>query len=184
MNTIKINAQKKVPVTPGMIGLFFEDINYNLDGGLHAEMIENRNFESLKAWGDWDDYHTAFDGMYGWSQWSVDGSCALTIGTDAPQNEVNPHYLHVEAKCAASGFANKAYDGIYVQEGMKYQVWKSSKKGSGYKKMTSTSKLYYKNTSGLTKGKTYYYKVRGYKSIGGKYYYTNWSNVVSQKVTK
>lgn len=69
-------------------------------------------------------------------------------------------------------------------EGMKYQVWKSSKKGSGYKKMISTSKLYYKNTSGLTKGKTYYYKVRGYKSIGGKYYYTNWSNVVSRKITK
>ena len=85
MNTIKINAQKKVPVTPGMIGLFFEDINYNLDGGLHAEMIENRNFEALKAWGDWDDYHTAFDGMYGWSQWSADGSCALTIGTEKLQ---------------------------------------------------------------------------------------------------
>lgn len=122
MNTIKINAQKKVPVTPGMIGLFFEDINYNLDGGLHAEMIENRNFEALKAWGDWDDYHTAFDGMYGWSQWSADGSCALTIGTEAPQNDVNPHYLHVESKTACSGFANKAYDGIYVQEGMKYNV--------------------------------------------------------------
>ena len=69
-------------------------------------------------------------------------------------------------------------------DGMKYQVWKSSKKGSGYRKVTSTSKLYYKNTTGLTKGKTYYYKVRGYKSIGGKYYYTNWSNKVSCKVTK
>ena len=68
-------------------------------------------------------------------------------------------------------------------DGMKYQVWKSSKSSSGYKKMLSTSKLTYKNTSGLTKGKTYYYKVRGYKSIGGKYYYTNWSNIVSRKVT-
>ena len=67
--------------------------------------------------------------------------------------------------------------------GMKYQVWKSSKSSSGYKKAISTSKTSYKNTSGLTKGKTYYYKVRGYKSIGGKYYYTSWSNKISRKVT-
>ena len=67
--------------------------------------------------------------------------------------------------------------------GMKYQIWKSSKSGSGYKKMLSTSKSVYKNTSGLTKGRTYYYKVRGYKVIGGKYYYTNWSNKVYRKVT-
>ena len=122
MNTIKINAQEKVPVTPGMIGLFFEDINYNLDGGLHAELIENRNFEALQAWGDWDDYHTRYDGMYAWSQWSENATCKLTIGTEAPQNEVNPHYLHVETKSCNEGFANKAYDGIYVQEGKSYTV--------------------------------------------------------------
>ncbi|MCI8608294.1 MAG: bifunctional metallophosphatase/5'-nucleotidase [Firmicutes bacterium] len=66
--------------------------------------------------------------------------------------------------------------------GMKYQVYKSTKKSSGYSKVVSTSKLSYKNTSGLKKGKTYYYKIRGYKSIGGKTYYTGWSNVVSRKV--
>ena len=68
-------------------------------------------------------------------------------------------------------------------EGLKYQVYKSTKKSSGYSKMKSTSSLSYKNSSGLTKGKTYYYKVRGYKSIGGKTYYSSWSNVVSRKVT-
>ncbi len=69
-------------------------------------------------------------------------------------------------------------------DGLKYQVYKSSKKSSGYSKAKSTSSLSYKNTSGLTKGKTYYYKVRGYKSIGGKTYYTEWSNKTSKKVTK
>jgi lactocepin len=69
-------------------------------------------------------------------------------------------------------------------DGMKYQVWKSSKKNSRYSKMISTSKKSYKNTAGLVKGKTYYYKVRGYKSIGGKYYYTNWSNKVYRTVKK
>lgn len=67
--------------------------------------------------------------------------------------------------------------------GIKYQVYKSSKKSSGYSKAITTSKLYYKNTSGLTKGRTYYFKVRGYKSIGGKKYYTSWSDVTSRKVS-
>ena len=68
-------------------------------------------------------------------------------------------------------------------DGLKYQVYKSTKKSSGYSKAKTTSNLSYKNTSGLTKGKTYYYKVRGYKSIGGKTYYTEWSNKASRKVT-
>ena len=38
-------------INKGMFGLFFEDINYGLDGGLHAEMLENRSFEFLEAHG-------------------------------------------------------------------------------------------------------------------------------------
>ena len=60
---------------------------------------------------------------------------------------------------------------------LKYQIYKSQKRNSGYKKCFTTSKQTFTNTSGLTKGKTYYYKVRGYKYLGGKYYYTNWSNI-------
>lgn len=35
-----------------MIGLLFGDINYAADGGLYAEMIENRSFELVEAFGD------------------------------------------------------------------------------------------------------------------------------------
>ena len=62
-------------------------------------------------------------------------------------------------------------------DGMKYQIYKSTKKNSGYSKIYTTSKQTFTNTSGLTKGKTYYYKVRGYKYINGKYYYTDWANI-------
>lgn len=68
--------------------------------------------------------------------------------------------------------------------GIKYQVYKSAKKTGGFKKATTTSKKYYTNTSGLTKGSTYYYKVRGYKYLNGKYYYSPWSDVTYKKVTK
>lgn len=69
-------------------------------------------------------------------------------------------------------------------DGIKYQIQKSQKKSSGYSKVKTTSSLSYKNSSGLVKGKTYYYRVRGYKKIDGKTYYTSWSNVVSRKVSK
>lgn len=68
--------------------------------------------------------------------------------------------------------------------GIKYQVYKSTKKTSGFKKAITTSKKYYTNTSGLKKGTTYYYKVRGYKHLNGKYYYSPWSDVTYKKVTK
>ncbi len=68
-------------------------------------------------------------------------------------------------------------------DGLKYQIYKSQKKNSGYKKCFTTSKQTFTNTSGLTKGKTYYYKVRGYKYLGGKYYYTDWSNVSYRKIS-
>ena len=41
---LQISNCKKAAVQDGMIGLFFEDINYAADGGLYAEMIENRSF--------------------------------------------------------------------------------------------------------------------------------------------
>ena len=66
--------------------------------------------------------------------------------------------------------------------GMKYQVYKSTSKYTGYSKIYTTSGLKLTNTSGIKKGKTYYYKVRGYKYINGKYYYTDWSNVTYKTV--
>ncbi len=44
--TIDVNPQKKLAeMNPDMFGIFFEDINLAADGGLYAEMIENRSFD-------------------------------------------------------------------------------------------------------------------------------------------
>ena len=58
-----------------------------------------------------------------------------------------------------------------------YEIWKSTVKGSGYKKAFTTKNLTYKNTAGLKKGTRYYYKVRAYKTVGGKTIRSDWSNV-------
>ena len=41
IQTKKLGAE----IQPTMYGLFFEDINYGADGGLYAELIQNRDFE-------------------------------------------------------------------------------------------------------------------------------------------
>ena len=55
---LQISNCKKAAVQDGMIGLFFEDINYAADGGLYAEMIENRSFSFVDCYGDVGDYYT------------------------------------------------------------------------------------------------------------------------------
>lgn len=62
-----------------------------------------------------------------------------------------------------------------------YQVYRSTSKNGTYKRAYSTAdpdKTWYINT-GRTTGKTYYYKVRGYKEIDGKKVYTKFSAVKS-----
>ncbi|MFD1905039.1 hypothetical protein ACFSQ7_14835 [Paenibacillus rhizoplanae] len=120
---IQITDKSGVSISKGMIGLFFEDINYGLDGGLHAEMIENRSFEFMKAQGDRGSYSESHDGLYGWTAYPAEAyGATLEIGTEHPQNEVNPHYLAFTAGETQNAFTNKAYDGVSLKPGLTYEV--------------------------------------------------------------
>lgn len=60
-----------------------------------------------------------------------------------------------------------------------FEVYRSTKRNSGFKKVFTTkdnTKLTYKNTKGLKKGVTYYYKVRAVKVVDGKKLTSDWSN--------
>lgn len=144
---LKITGERKASINEGMIGLFFEDINYGLDGGLHAEMIENRSFEFYEAGGTKCNWFHEYDGLYGWSLetdvsgwepavgktpadgnekvWKSsyeNGGATLRIRTEHPLSNVNPHYLEFTADESVCGFKNKAYEGVCMRAGTKYRV--------------------------------------------------------------
>ena len=64
-----------------------------------------------------------------------------------------------------------------------YEICKSTSKTSGYSLLSSTGGTAFKNTTKLTKGKRYYYKVRAYKQVGEKKIYSPYSNV-TYKIAK
>ena len=120
---LHISKEKGVDIREGMMGLFFEDINYGADGGLYAELIENRSFEFLKTTGVNNAYTPEYDGGYGWTKYPE--NCpfvAMEYHTFHPLTEENPHYLHVRTMRPGCGFTNKAYDGIYLTKGEEYRV--------------------------------------------------------------
>lgn len=89
-----------------------------------------------------------------------------------------------EYECTVKAKSTKSYVQLTWNackaDGVKYQVYKSTKSSNGFKKAYTTSKNSFKTTS-LTKGKTYYFKVRAIKTIDGSTYYGHYSNKVSGK---
>lgn len=121
---LDILNEKDVDIQENMYGLFFEDINYAADGGLYAEMIENRSFEAIKHPGS-DGYGTSSTWKDPGAKWSaVNGS--MEYKTDSPLNDKNPTYLSFTGR----SFQNDAYDGMYIEAGKEYKVSFYARKGS------------------------------------------------------
>lgn len=121
---MRIIRKPEKNISKEMIGLFFEDINYAADGGLYAEMIENRSFEAKEAVGVSHSFYTVDDPGYAWSPVCGAGGNAprMQYVSGSPLSEQNPHYLRFTARQAGQGFANQGYDGIALKKGMSYHV--------------------------------------------------------------
>ena len=121
---MKITRKYGESISPEMIGLFFEDINFAADGGLYAEMIENRSFEAKEGIGTCGKFYAVDDYGYAWRPVYKVGEQAARMQyvTGCPLSVENPHYLRFTANAAGQGFANQAYDGIYLEQGKKYNV--------------------------------------------------------------
>ena len=121
---MRISRKPKHEISREMIGLFFEDINYAADGGLYAEMIENRSFEAKEAVGVVHRFYTVDDFGYAWHMIYGEGEelPRMQYVSGSPLSENNPHYLRFTARKAGQGFANRGYDGIVLRKGTTYNI--------------------------------------------------------------
>ena len=112
-------------ISPYLFGLFFEDINYAADGGLYAELVQNRSFEynptERREWHPlsfWEYFSPGFS--YG----------KISVETAAPIHPNNPHYIvlgvehvgHEEKHTGESGVGikNQGFEHIVVKSGETY----------------------------------------------------------------
>lgn len=111
---IRVKSETK-SISDHLIGVFFEDLNYAADGGLYAELIQNRDFEYSPNDGNQD---KSWNSMYAWS---VQGDAAsLSIHEENPIHANNPHYAVLDIKQAGAALVNSGFDGILVKKGEKY----------------------------------------------------------------
>ena len=93
------------PIQPTMYGIFFEDINFGADGGLYAEMVENRSFEFPQR-------------LMGWNTFGH-----VTLNDVSPAFSRNPHYVTLESAGARekqTGLENRGFFGMGLKKDMQY----------------------------------------------------------------
>ena len=114
--------QSTVALPATLYGLFYEDINYSADGGLYAELIQNRSFEYYPVQG-WNPLKDKFHPLFAWEKVeSGQGTCEISVEDKDPLNANNTKYVHLKIKEAGDGvgLANFGFDGISVVGGETY----------------------------------------------------------------
>jgi alpha-L-arabinofuranosidase len=101
-------------ISDTMYGVFFEDINRAADGGLYAELVQNRSFEYDRA------DNAAYTPLTGWAP---TGGTVDVVDDAGRLNERNRRYLRLGLP---AGVINAGYNsGIRVEKGKRYDfaVW-------------------------------------------------------------
>ena len=125
--TVTLKPDNRKPISDLLIGVFFEDINYAADGGLYAELIQNRDFEYTPA--DKANRDTAWNSRYAWT---VSGrQLSFTIDSTAPVHPNNLHYAALEVTQTGGALINSGYDGIALKKGDEYEFSLFAKSGDG-----------------------------------------------------
>lgn len=106
----------KKPISDLLMGVFFEDINYAADGGIYAELVQNRGFEYDPA--DKEGRDNNWNSLKAWSVKTDD--VKLVIDTIRPIHVNNKHYAALTIKNQGSGLVNEGFDGIPVKAGETY----------------------------------------------------------------
>ena len=121
------NVPQGKKISPMLFGLFFEDINYSADGGLYAELVQNRSFEySPTEQREWNP-------LSFWEYISPGYSYGrISIETATPVHPNNPHYIILDVEHVGHetqytgdtgvGIKNTGFDGIIIKANEKYNL--------------------------------------------------------------
>ena len=100
-------------VSPLLWGIFLEDINHAIDGGLYPELVRNRSFENSDIPEYWD-LQTE-----GWAK------AEMTVDSSRPLNPYNRKSLRVQVRRVDNGsvtLVNEGFWGMAVQQGEPYHL--------------------------------------------------------------
>ncbi len=113
---ISLRLDQEKEISDMLMGIFFEDISRAADGGLYAELIQNRDFEydpgdRLGRDAEWN----------AWSAWSWEGDkYGFIIDSIEPIHENNLHYALLDGTPEGRGLVNEGWDGIAIEAGETY----------------------------------------------------------------
>lgn len=126
LGTLQLAAQPSgKPISENLVGIFFEDLNYAADGGLYAEMVQNRSFEYTPSDVNWG--KNPHNNWYYFTSWGLvrdhAAIAAISLETNNPVHPNNPHYLVFNALTRGKkgvGLRNEGYDGMVIRKGEEY----------------------------------------------------------------
>jgi len=101
----------KAHIPPTLWGVFFEDINRAADGGVYAEMVENRSFDFPKPMTAWET----------WPKRRLRDGIFMVINQSA-ENAADPKYMRVTTDAKDTvGLVNDGFDeGMAFKKGLPY----------------------------------------------------------------
>ena len=124
--SVSANIREEKPISSNLFGIFIEDLNYTADGGLYAEMVQNRSFEYTPSDVDLHLYYKKgqWHPFTAWEFLKAGNAIAtLSIETASPLNDNNRHYVTVNVHTVGkqgAGLRNTGYHGMVVEKGAKY----------------------------------------------------------------
>lgn len=89
---ITVDVKNKKEPLGDLYGIFFEDLNHAADGGLYAELVQNRSFEFDPV------DNKAYHALTAWETIAEDGQVIAAVLTGGAVSEKNPHYLALDVQ--------------------------------------------------------------------------------------
>ncbi len=152
-------SEKGAPVSPSMYGVFFEEINHAGDGGLYAELVQNRSFEEKEMPEGYFVEHGRLkpapvpnhengkvnhDASYKWNHepvraWSLqpadESIASMRLTKEQPMFESAPNNLEVIIHQADKPvqLINEGYWGMNIEKGKLYTLRVIIRKDADYK---------------------------------------------------